>query len=395
MFYWWKEFLKGWKLHFFVIIEIVFIIWIFFVGFGEGKDVFYALQAVSLEDESLYYYENAAASFQSDASYDGFQRAVRGVERMEGCEEIGYWGYLSCKLPDYKNEKSMMDNTMMLYNYNEYLASALKFRVMEGSWFTDQKDNNGDLIPVIIGGNLCNQYQVGDRLDISIFGEEYEKAIVIGSLGTEYYRMIDSFQTTGRDLTSYLCKYEEDSDIILTCSNLLEEKYQTIMRYPSQSFFLKITNNTDLSSYRNYGVLTPFRQLIINSEQKRNHFILELIAQYGIWLVVIVFSVLGVSYLLIMRNRYMWGIYSLLGMNKGRIKIRLFGQVFLSSILGIIIALCVYPSLSLGYMRGEPIEQVHIWIGMIVMVLVWMICGLCLLFTEHLNPRQLMNVIKE
>lgn len=81
------------------------------------------------------------------------------------------------------------------------------------------------------------------------------------------------------------------------------------------SIMVKLEKGAGMDIYDTYGKMISFDQLAENTKQELMDFISQCVSRNAVWLLVILFGVAGTSYLMAQKNRYTWGVYSLLGMS--------------------------------------------------------------------------------
>ena len=217
-------------------------------------------------------------------------------------EEIAYQARVNCTVEGYEKEGF---SDVSHINLSPAFWKGLQYRIKDGRWFSRQ-DAEDDVLQVIIGGGLSEKYKTGDTLTLNYEEAEGKEALVIGSLGTDFYMLGDSYGINGRDLRSYVSCEE---DVILSNDMEWFSGFQEQAVYPALSIIVKVREGADLSEYERYGVLTSFGKLMENTRKRYKNFMWDAVV-FGesIWIFVILFGVFGISYATAKSMRYTWGI---------------------------------------------------------------------------------------
>lgn len=383
---WWKEYIRGWKKNLFLVIQMM--IMLFFVNseVASLEQQYSYLTYVTGTDNSLYFYENAMGTLTDDWGYEGFRHAVDKLEELDGFEEIAYQARVNCTVEGYTREDSLDDVSYI--HLSPAFWKGLKYRLEDGRWFCGQ-DAGDEVLQVIIGGGLAKKYKTGDMLTLDYGKGEGKKALVIGSLGFDFYMLGDSgFGISERDLSSYVSLGE---DVILSNDMEWFSRFQEQAVYPALSIMVKIREGADLSEYERYGVLTSFRQVMENTRERCRNFIWDAVCGEAVWIFVVVFGVFGVSYATAKSMRYTWGIYSLLGMTGNQLLGRLMLQNMFTYLLGGIAATIFAPYIAqaLNYYYEITMANVIATGGLITVLC--LVSYFCNQYIRKIKPKEILT----
>jgi len=394
MLLWWKEYLGEWKLNLFLIIQIVFSL--FLVNSSVSSLVGeYAQLSFATETESdMYFYQNAMGVLTDEWGLEGFTRAVDAMSRLDGFEGMAYQASLECEVAGYENKVSQ--NTMVNSVYlSPLLYKGLMYHLKDGRWF-QEKDEGTDRLHVVIGGGLSEKYRVGDILTVEYDGKPSKEALVIGDLGTKFYLLSDSsYASGGRYLSSYAAMHGREEDFLLLNNEKWLGEFCNDAVYPSVSTVIKVKKGSDLSVYETYGVLASFDEVMQNTREQCKNFTKDAVRDSGIWILVIIFGGIGTSYLIAKKRRYLWGVYSLMGMKGNRLLLRLMSQNVLTYLLGGAAAIVLSPYIAKVMNYWSEITVVNIIAVAVLMGIMLLINYLCNRYIKYIEPKEILNQTKE
>lgn len=388
---WWKEYIGEWKRNLFLILQMVLVL--FFVNSEVSflAEEYKYLTYATGTDSNLYFYENAMGTLTDDWGYEGFCHAVEKLKELDGLEEVAWQARVSCNVAGYQTDEF---SGVSCINLSPAFWKGVQYRLEEGRWFLEQ-DAEDNRLPVIIGGGLSKQYRTGDTLTLSCEGGEEEEAIVIGSLGTDFYMIGDGLDIRGRNLSSYAAYESGEGGVILSNDMKWFEKFREQAVYPYLSVMVKIREGADLSEYERYGVLISFRQVMKNTEEKCRNFLWEAIQDEAVWIFVVIFGVFGVSYATAKSMRYTWGIYSLLGMTGNQLLGRLMLKNGMTYLLGGIVANLLAPCIGHTLNYYYSFSVVNVAATGILAAVLFLISYFCNRYIKKIEPKEILTQIKE
>lgn len=397
MLLWWKEYIHEWKINLFIIVQMVFVL--FFVNGTVSSLVeeWRGLNCVEKTEDNLYFYWNALATIGGNAGdWERFHYAEGKLAELNGMEGVVYAAQMWCEVEGYENGVTS-DNGAANYNMTPLLWKGIQYPLKEGSWF-QEKDAEDDTFQVIIGGGLSKKYHVGDTLTLDYDGGIRKEALVIGDLGTDFY-MLDNgsvYNAAGGYIDAYVYQCTEEKNILLSNDTEWFKEFHEQAVYPSSSTMLRIKEGADLAGYEEYGVLTSFDEIMGNTRERCNHFVLDAINYNAVWILIIMFGAVGVAYLTAQRRRYVFGIYSLLGMSGNKMIGRLMLQNLLTYVLGAVVACLADPYLSnlLNYEVTTITQADVVTMGILIGVLL-VISYLCNLYIKKIEPKEILTQTRE
>lgn len=311
-------------------------------------------------------------------------------------EEIAYAAEVSCQINGYQN-RITTDNYISNLNMNPLLWKGIQYPLVEGRWFQEQ-DAIDDMLQVVIGGGLSEKYKVGDSFILVYDNGIKRNAIIIGDLGTDFDILDNAYMyaAAGETIDAYVVQHGADEDILLSNDARWFEELQDEAAYPSSSALLKIKPGTDLALYEKYGVLSSFDKIMKNTRERYDGYVINAINYNAVWILVILFGVMGVAYLSAQKRRYILGIYSLLGMSGKQMFDRLLLQNLLTYVLGTIASFLIAPYISgiLNYAVAEITIANVIAMGVLTGILILVSC-LCNLYIRQIEPKEILMQIKE
>ena len=133
-----------------------------------------------------------------------------------------------------------------------------------------------------------------------------------------------------------------------------------------------------------------------NTRERCDGYVINAINYNAVWILVILFGVMGVAYLSAQKRRYILGIYSLLGMSGKQLFDRLLLQNLLTYVLGTIASFLIAPYISgiLNYAVAEITIANVIAMGVLTGILILVSC-LCNLYIRQIEPKEILMQIKE
>lgn len=386
MIIWCKEYLQNWKIHVFLLIQLIFIFALVNLQVSSIAEEYYRLTFAEETGDRLYIYQNCMAALVEGSDKESHMQAEEKIKKLGGVEEIGYQAGLDCMVDGYGDMMTVMEA--------EYLSPLLwenyRYRLESGNWFGEGKEPEGQ-ISVIIGGKLSETYGVGDTIPLTFEGNFKKEAVVIGDMGKQAYSF--NFNGAGTDMTLLNYSNTYDNILLFNDASLLEE-----LEYPSYPFYsvlLKLEEGTEADAFQKYGKLVSFDELVKNTEIALQKFIRQSVVRNGIWIVVIVFGVAGSSYLIARKRRYQWGVYSLLGMTGKALLRNMLLQNFCTYVLGMAASFFAYP-----YMK-ERLFYSGSWNGFnylatgILFLGLFGISVLCNLYICKIEPKEILVQVKE
>lgn len=392
MLLWWKEYFHDWKMNLFFILQIVFVLFLVNIQVSFLAEEYNKLNFATETESGMYFYQNAMGVLTDAIGYDGFVHAKEKLNQLDGFEGIAYQAYMFCELDNYKNDVTL-DRTVENINLSPLLWRGLAYRLESGRWF-QEKDAKEDILQVIIGGGLSKKYKIGDTLTLNYQGETKKKAVVIGSLGTKFYMLQESFNIEGIYLSRYAGEYTENNDIILSNNENWFEDFHDTAVYPTMSTMVKVNKDADLSEYKKYGVLSSFDEVMHNTRERCKNFIWNSICDNGLWILVILFGVIGTSYLTSMKRRYLWGIYSLLGATGNRLLVRLLLQNALTYFIGGIASILLFPYIANFLNYTTKFTMINIIATVLLIGILFLISYLCNQYIKFIEPKEILNQTK-
>lgn len=400
---WWKEYIHEWRMNVFIILQMVVVL--FFVNEEVSflAEQWGQLNSLTETGENLYFYENALATIgetaenrETASSWEDFRYAGEKLAELDGMEGIAYAAETYCQIDGYRNKISEEDYVTNM-NMNSLLWKGIQYPLAEGRWFQEQDDTD-DLLQVVIGGGLSEKYSVGDSFDLIYDNDVQRTAIVIGDLGTEFYILDNTYMYSakGETVDVYVTLHGEDEDLLLSNDTRWFDELQDEAVYPSSSALLKIKPGSGLTSYEKYGVLSSFDQIMENTKERCDNYVIDAINYNAAWILVILFGVVGVAYMTAQKRRYTWGIYLLLGMSGKRLLGRLLLQNLLTYVLGTVAACLADPLISdiLNYEAAEITMANVIAMGVLTAIM-FIVSFLCNLYIRQIEPKEILTQTKE
>ena len=397
MLLWWKEYIHEWKMNLFIILQMVVVLFFVNTQVSFLVEEWGRLNSLTKTEDNMYFYENAIATIGGDAGFwEDFQYAEKKLAELDGMEGIACAAETSCQIDGYQNKITIGDYIQNA-NMNPLLWKGMQYPLEKGRWFQEQ-DAGDDILQVIIGGGLSERYKVGDSFTLLYDNDIKREALVIGDLGTDF-GMLDNactYTAAGETVDVYVTQHGADEDILLSNDTRWFEELQEEAVYPSTSAMLKIKPGTDLTVYEKYGVLSSFDTIMENTKERRDGYVMSAINYNAIWIIVIIFGVAGVAYLMAQRRRYVWGIYSLLGMSGRQMLGRLMLQNLLTYVLGTVAACLAAPYISniLNYAVAEVTMENVIAMGVLIGIL-FAVSYLCNLYIGQVEPKEILTQTKE
>lgn len=397
MMFWWKEYVREWKVNLFIIIQMVLVLFYVNTQITFLWEEWNILNSIQKSQDNLYFYQNALSTIcEGIVEEENFQTAEKELKQLDGMEGIAYAAGMYCGVEGYQNEmnpESVVEN----YNMTPLLWKGIRYPLKEGRWFqeTDAEDTT---LQVIIGGGLSQKYRVGDTIVLD-YGEGTPKeAFVIGNLGSDFYMLNNdcSFSAEGGYVDTYVKMYTEQEDILLSNDKSWFQEFQNEASYPSSSVMLKVREGADFTEYEKYGVLFSFDKIMENTEQRCKRFVMDAINNNAVWILVIIFAVASVAYMTAQRRRYVWGIYSLFGVSGSKMLGRLMLHNLITYILGAITACLAAPSI--GYLLNYQIpiiRGIHVMAMGILIALLLGISYVCNRYIRRIEPKTILLQTKE
>lgn len=394
---WWKEYIHEWRMNLFIILQMVIVLFFVNTQVSHLVEEWGKLNSLLKTEDNLYFYENALATIcGSTGSQKAFQYAEKKLAELDGMEEIAYAAEVSCQINGYQN-RITTDNYISNLNMNPLLWKGIQYPLVEGRWFQEQ-DAIDDMLQVVIGGGLSEKYKVGDSFILVYDNGIKRNAIIIGDLGTDFDILDNAYMyaAAGETIDAYVVQHGADEDILLSNDARWFEELQDEAAYPSSSALLKIKPGTDLALYEKYGVLSSFDKIMKNTRERCDGYVINAINYNAVWILVILFGVMGVAYLSAQKRRYILGIYSLLGMSGKQLFDRLLLQNLLTYVLGTIASFLIAPYISgiLNYAVAEITIANVIAMGVLTGILILVSC-LCNLYIRQIEPKEILMQIKE
>lgn len=391
MLIWWKEYFQNWKINLFMIVQIVFVFALVNFQVSSIMEEYNKLVFAEETGSGLYIYQNCMGTLAKGCDWGNFQKAEQVLSAMPGMEAVGYQEQIMCDVEGYVNEEDPEYTEVIAYNMNPLMWKGLRYRLEEGRWFQEKDASDGEL-QVIIGGGLSKKYKEGDKLQIDFAGEEKKEAVVIGDMGAQCY--IFDFGVWGIGQT-FDNNANRAGDVIFMNDTALMEKMQEQSTYPLFSTLVKISEGTDLSPYERYGRLVSFDKMAENTQEQLKSFIGHCFSDNVIWLLVIVFGVVGTSYLTAKRRQYAWGVYSLCGVSGERLLRNLMLQNAATYLAGGLITIAVYPYMAQLLYYPEAFTIVNWGATGCLVCIIFVICYLCNRYIRRIEPKEILNQTRE
>lgn len=257
---------------------------------------------------NVYFLSGTVSMNVQEGNKNAFFDFVKRLED-ENHIKVGYQIEDGVFLKDYSRN-------MLSCFYLNSVMKKLQYPLSDGYWF-DESDSNQ--IEVILGGTIAEQYEVGESIIIyqRIINTDNKaeyfqtEAIVIGKLE----RPVLIFELgIASNYPTYRNLFKEYENIILTDQLFFIEK--EYIRYPLSSLIFEDLEENTKQSLSDYGQIFTFKQ--INEYSKKSYFdnIKSKIAPNLILLIIIIFGIIGTTYLFVYKCMKTISIFFLCGMNR-------------------------------------------------------------------------------
>lgn len=383
---WCKECLQNWKIHIFMLIQLVFIFALVNLQVSSLAEEYYRLTFAEETGEQLYIYQNCMGCLKEDSGEDSQRQAEEVIRNLGGVEDIGYDVGSDCTVDGYGDFMTDIDASYL----SPLLWKNYRYNLVSGSWFGETEEPKKQL-SVIIGGGLSEKYEVGDTIPLTFEETIKKEAVVIGDLGERPYIFL--FNGSGADQTFLNYSATYDNVLLFHDASLIEELEYP--HYPYFSVMLKLEEGAETGQFKKYGKLVSFDYLAENTENALKEFIKLSVIRNGIWIVVIVFGVAGSAYLIARKKRYQWGIYSLLGMTGGTLLRNMLTQNFCTYLIGTGLSVWVYPYIKEKLFYTGSWSGFNWWATGILFILLFGISVLCNLYICRIEPKEILTQVKE
>jgi len=388
---WWKDFFRNWKINLFMIVQIMFV----FVLVNEQiTNLVYNYKSLSFAEEKgsgLYIYQNSMGTLlKGEYSWQAFEKAEHALYDLDGVESVGYQIDSIVEVEGYINERDPEWSDVSFINMNALMWESLQYRLEEGEWFNKTYATDKEL-QVIIGGDMSEKFDVGDR--ISIHTEKGTKeAVIIGDLGRDYFIFEFNLWGVGQTFTD---NADTMGDVILANDVALMEELKDVSSYPAYSALIKIKEGTDLKKISKYGRLVSFDKMAENTEKQLEQFVWQAIKDNAIWIMVIIFGVAGTSYLIAKKRRYQWGVYLLLGVSGDKLLRNMMLEYAITYLIGSLGAFVLYIA-TRDIVLDRLEYTIENWIATIILYsIMFAMALLCNFYIKRIEPKEILTQTKE